>query len=162
MKLGTYFATFALAAGLSAGLGTGAQAQQLHASDPQTFVDFFATEGYRPELREDTVGDPMVMFRNEGKTEYLLFYDCTDNADCLSVQFFTIFQMEEGVPLEVLNDWNSGMLKRFTRAYTYDQTKVRLDMDIATSQDGISARDFGVLMKLWLMRKDEFEEKIGY
>jgi len=162
MKLGTYFATFALAAGLSAGLGTGAQAQQLLASDPQTFVDFFATEGYRPELREDTVGDPMVMFRNEGKTEYLLFYDCTDNADCLSVQFFTIFQMEEGVPLEVLNDWNSGMLKRFTRAYTYDQTKVRLDMDIATSQDGISARDFGVLMKLWLMRKDEFEEKIGY
>ena len=122
MKLGTYFATFALAAGLSAGLGTGAQAQQLLASDPQTFVDFFATEGYRPELREDTVGDPMVMFRNEGKTEYLLFYDCTDNADCLSVQFFTIFQMEEGVPLEVLNDWNSGMLKRFTRAYTYDQT----------------------------------------
>ncbi|MCB1347574.1 MAG: YbjN domain-containing protein [Maritimibacter sp.] len=162
MKLGTYFATFALAAGLSAGLGTGAQAQQLLASDPQTFVDFFATEGYRPELREDTVGDPMVMFRNEGKTEYLLFYDCTDNADCLSVQFFTIFQMDEGVPLEVLNDWNSGMLKRFTRAYTYDQTKVRLDMDIATSQDGISARDFGVLMKLWLMRKDEFEEKIGY
>ncbi|MEZ5721673.1 MAG: YbjN domain-containing protein [Paracoccaceae bacterium] len=162
MKLGTYFATFALAAGLSAGLGTGAQAQQLLASDPQTFVDFFATEGYRPELREDTVGDPMVMFRNEGKTEYLLFYDCTDNADCLSVQFFTIFQMEEGVPLEVLNDWNSGMLKRFTRAYTYGQTKVRLDMDIATSQDGISARDFGVLMKLWLMRKDEFEEKIGY
>ena len=162
MKLGTYFATFALAAGLSAGLGTGAQAQQLLASDPQTFVDFFATEGYRRELREDTVGDPMVMFRNEGKTEYLLFYDCTDNADCLSVQFFTIFQMDEGVPLEVLNDWNSGMLKRFTRAYTYDQTKVRLDMDIATSQDGISARDFGVLMKLWLMRKDEFEEKIGY
>ena len=162
MKLGTSIATAALAASLTTGLAAGAQAQQLLASDPQTFVDFFAAEGYRPELREDTVGDPMVMFRHEGKAEYLLFYDCTDNADCLSVQFFAIFQMDEGVPLEVLNDWNSGILKRFTRAYTYDDTKVRLDMDIATSQDGISSRDFGVLMKLWLMRKDEFQEKIGF
>ena len=158
MKLGTIFATAAVAMGL----GAGAHAQQLLASDPQTFVDFFAAEGYRPELREDTVGDPMVMFRHEGKTEYLLFYDCTDNADCLSVQFFTIFPMEEGVPLDVLNDWNSGILKRFTRAYMYDDGKVRLDMDIATSRDGISARDFGVLMKLWLMRKDEFQESIGF
>jgi len=157
MKLGTFFATAAIAVGL----GAGAQAQQLLASDPQTFVDFFTGEGYRPELREDTVGDPMVMFRHEGNVEYLLFYDCTENTDCLSVQFFTIFQMEEGVSLEVLNDWNSGVLKRFTRAYSYDD-KVRLDMDIATSRDGISARDFAVLMKLWLMRKDEFEEKIGY
>ncbi len=162
MKLGTFFATAALAAGLGAGVGQSAEAQQLLASDPQTFVDFFASEGYRPELREDTVGDPMVMFRREGKVEYLLFYDCTDNADCLSVQFFTIFPMEEGVPLEVLNDWNSGVLKRFTRAYTYDDNKVRLDMDIATSRDGISSRDFAVLMKLWLMRRDEFQEKIGF
>jgi len=158
MKLGTFLATAAMAAGLSAG----AQAQQLLASDPQSFVDFFTGEGYRPELRVDTVGDPMVMFRHEGKTEYLLFYDCTDNANCLSVQFFTIFQMDEGVPLDVLNDWNAGLLKRFTRAYTYDETKVRLDMDIATSLDGISSRDFGVLLKLWLMRKGEFEEKIGF
>lgn len=157
MKLGTIFATAALAAGI----GAGAEAQQLLASDPQTFVDFFAAEGYRPELRQDTVGDPMVMFRHEGKVEYLLFYDCTENANCLSVQFFTIFPMEEGVPLEVLNDWNSGILKRFTRAYSYDD-KVRLDMDIATSLDGISARDFAVLFKLWLMRKAEFEEKIGF
>lgn len=158
MKLGTFLATATLATGLAAG----AQAQQLLASDPQTFVDFFAAEGYRPELREDTVGDPMVMFRHEGKAEYLLFYDCTDNADCLSVQFFAIYPMEGGVPLEVLNDWNSGILKRFTRAYSYDDGKVRLDMDIATSRDGISARDFAVLMKLWLMRKDEFAEMIGY
>ena len=157
MKLGTFLASAVIALSL----GAGAMAQQLRAADPQTFVDFFASEGYRPELRVDTVGDPMVMFRHEGNIEYLLFYDCTDNADCLSVQFFTIFQMEEGVPLEVLNDWNSGALKRFTRAYSYDD-KVRLDMDIATSLDGISARDFAVLMKLWLMRKDEFREKIGY
>ncbi len=158
MKLGTFFATAAVAAGL----GAGAQAQQLLASDPQSFVDFFAAEGYRPELRVDSVGDPMVSFRHEGKLEYLLFYDCTGNADCLSVQFFSIFPMDEGVPLEVLNDWNSGALKRFTRAYTYDDTKVRLDMDIATSRDGISSRDFGVLLKLWLMRKDEFQEQIGF
>ncbi len=157
MKLAVFFATAALATGL----GAAAEAQQLRASEPQTFVDFFAAEGYRPELRQDTVGDPMVMFHHEGNPEYLLFYDCTENADCLSVQFFTIFQTEAGVPLELLNDWNSGVLKRFTRAYSYDD-KVRLDMDIATSQDGISARDFAVLMKLWLMRKAEFEEKIGY
>lgn len=158
MKLGTIFATAALVGGF----GTAALAQQLRASDPRSFEDFFLTEGYRPELTSDQVGDPMLLFRFEGETEYLLFYDCTDNADCLAVQFFSGYQMDETVPLEVLNAWNGGLTRRFTRAFNRDDGTVSFEMDIATSRDGISARDFRDLLSLWLMRKAEFEDKIGF
>ena len=158
MKLATFFATAALVAGF----GTAALAQQLRASDPQSFVDFLFDEGYRPELSTDQVGDPMILFRYEGETEYLLFYDCTENADCLAVQFFSGYQMDEAVPLDVINEWNGGLTRRFTRAFNREDGTVSFEMDIATSRDGISARDFLDLLSLWLMRKDEFEDKIGF
>lgn len=158
MKLGTFFATTALAAVI----GTAGQAQQLLASDPQTLVDFLVVEGFRPERTKDQVGDPMILFRYEGETEYLLFYDCTDHDNCLAVQFYAGYQMEDGVPLEVLNDWNGGLTRRFTRAFSSEDGTVSLEMDVATSLDGISSRDFRDLLDLWLMRKAEFEEKIGF
>lgn len=158
MKLGTSIATAALATFLA----TGAEAQQLLASEPQSFVEFFVGEGYRPELTRDQVGDPMVLFRYEGETEYLLFYDCTDHEGCLAVQFYAGYQMDDGVPLDVLNAWNGGVTRRFTRAFSGEDGTVSLEMDVATSQDGMSVRDFRDLLSLWLMRKTEFEEKIGF
>ena len=162
MKLGTFISTAALAASLTTGLAAGAQAQQLLASDPQTFVDFFVAEGYRPELREDTVGDPMVMFRHEGKAEYLLFYDCTDHVDCLAVQFYAGYQLDAPVSAEAVNTWNGSLSRRFTRAFVSEDGSVSLEMDIATSRDGISERDFRDLVGLWLLRKGEFEAQIGF
>ncbi|MCB1338746.1 MAG: YbjN domain-containing protein [Maritimibacter sp.] len=158
MKLGTSTAIAALALGLA----TAAEAQQVLASQPQSFVDFFVKEGFRPELTRDPTGDPMVMFRYEGATEYLLFYDCADHEACRSVQFYAAFPTESPVALETLNTWNSGMEGRFMRAYSLDDGAVRLNMDVATSQDGISERDFRDLLSLWLDRKQVFEQTIGF
>ena len=41
----------------------------------------------------------MILFDDEGEDEYLLFYDCTDNADCLAVQFYAGYQLDSGVNL---------------------------------------------------------------
>ena len=43
-----------------------------------------------------------------------------------------------------------------------DDGAVRLNMDVATSQDGISERDFRDLLSLWLDRKQVFEQTIGF
>lgn len=134
----------------------------LLASDPGTFVAFLESHGRAPELTTDQIGDPMIIFQDNGADEYLLFYDCTDNADCLAVQFYAGYQMDSAVELDVLNAWNGGLTRRFTRAFLGDDKTVSLEMDIATSRDGISERDFNDLLGLWLIRKGEFEGQIGF
>ena len=52
--------------------------------------------------------------------------------------------------------------RRFTRAFVSEDGSVNLEMDIATSRDGISERDFRDLVGLWLLRKSEFETQIGF
>lgn len=158
MKPVTLIATAAMAATL----GTAAFGQQLRASDTQSLVDFFTEEGYRPSLTTDQVGDPMIEFRHEGDTQYLLFYDCTEHEDCLAVQFYAGYQLDNPVPLETLNQWNGGESRRFTRAFLTESGMVGIEMDIATSKDGISSRDFKDLVSLWLQRQGEFESLIGF
>ncbi len=147
---------------VAVGFGSGARADNVLASDPQTFTDFFFEEGVPAQLSTDAYGDPFIEFRYEGKTYPLFFYDCQDNADCLAVQFYAGYEMEEPFSFERVNEWNSGE-HRFARAYfTPDDNVLHLEMDIATSSDGISARDFKDLMLLWIDRVDEFEEFIGW
>ncbi len=134
----------------------------LLASDPGSFVTFLDKHGRSPELTTDQLGDPMIIFDDEGEDEYLLFYDCTDNADCLAVQFYAGYQMDSDVNLDVLNAWNGGLTRRFTRAFLADDETVNLEMDVATSRDGMSERDFNDLLGLWLIRKGEFEAQIGF
>lgn len=148
-------------AALAAVIGGAAMADNVLASDPQSFVNFFFQEGIPAQLTKDAVGDPLIEFRDSGETRALFFYDCTDNTDCLSVQFYVGYQPDTPVTLEKLNDWNSGE-RRFTRAYAASDGAVRLEMDVATSLDGISFRDFNDLKDLWLDRVTEFEEFIGW
>lgn len=137
-------------------------ANALRASDPGSFVSFLEKRGSAPELTTDQVGDPMVIFYEEDQEEYLLFYDCTESADCLAVQFYAGYQLDDDVPLDVLNGWNGGLARRFTRAFVAEDGSINLEMDIATSRDGISQRDFRDLLGLWLVRKSEFEAQIGF
>jgi hypothetical protein len=157
MKLATFVASAAVATSLA----TAAFGQQLLASDPQTFMDFYFDNGYPAQLTEDAVGDPLIEFRHNGETMAMFFYDCVENTDCLAIQFYSGYQLEESLPLERLNEWNSGE-RRFTRAYLTEDNAARLEMDVATSLDGVSARDFGDLLELWLDRVVEFEEFIGW
>ncbi|OIP84954.1 MAG: hypothetical protein AUK37_05035 [Rhodobacterales bacterium CG2_30_65_12] len=155
--------TFRLAAAIviAAGLAGAAQADPLRASEPQSFIDWFFDAGYPAQLSTDGVGDPYIEFRNDGVVLPLWFYDCTDNSDCKSVQFYFGYKLETPVDLAQLNDWN-GEARRYTRAYQIEDSTVRLEMDIFTGADGISGRDFESLLRLWLDRLTEFEGFIGW
>lgn len=157
MNLSHLFASAAVAVTL----GPAAMADSVFASDPQSFMNFFFDQGYPAQLSEDAVGDPLIEFRHAGETRAMFFYDCVDNTECLAVQFYAGYRLDDPFSLERLNEWNSGE-RRFTRAYRTDDGAVRLEMDIATSADGISTRDFGDLLNLWLDRLGEFEEFIGW
>jgi hypothetical protein len=129
------------------------------ASDPQTFVAFFEDAGMPARLTEDTVGDPLVEYRSNGDKMSLFFYDCEDNVDCQAVQFYAGYRAEN-VTLETINSWNTD--RRFVRSYLTDEGVARIEMDVATSNDGLSTGDFDALLELWLDSVVLFEDHIKW
>lgn len=129
------------------------------ASAPQSFVDFFENAGFPARLTEDSVGDPLVEYRSNGDKLSLFFYDCEDNVDCQAVQFYAGYR-DGGVSLEALNSWNTE--RRFVRSYLTDDGVARIEMDVATSNDGLTYRDFDALLDLWLDSVVLFENHIDW
>ncbi len=145
---------------LALGLAAPASAQQILASNPQSLINFFFGLGIPAQLTTDAVGDPLVEFRVNSDTYQVFFYDCTENANCLALQFYSGYRLDQPVSLETVNGWNTD--RRFVRAYRTDDGAARIEMDIATSSDGISARDFEDLYNLWIESVGLFEERIGF
>jgi len=145
---------------LAIGLAAPASAEQILASNPQSLINFFFEQGVPAQLKADSVGDPLVEFRVNSDTGQIFFYDCTDNTNCLALQFYAGYKLDVPVDLETINSWNTD--RRFVRAYRTDDGAARIEMDIATSQDGISSRDFADLYSLWLESVGLFEERIGW
>lgn len=130
------------------------------ATNPQSFVDFFIEAGFPARLETDGVGDPLVEYRSNGDKQSLYFYDCTDNVDCQAVQFYAGYNTEDTVDLSMINAWNSE--RRFVRAYLTEENVSRIEMDVATSDDGMSHRDFEALLDLWLDSVVLFEDHIHW
>ena len=133
--------------------------QTVLASAPDSLVTFFKSAGYPVRLTEDTVGDPLIEYRVNGDKMSLFFYDCEDNVDCQAVQFYAGYT-DAGATLETINAWNTD--RRFVRAYLTEDNVARIEMDVATSADGLSFGDFEAILGLWLESVDRFEEHIGW
>ena len=152
--------SLAVGLALATSIAAPATAEQILASNPKSVVNFFLSQNVPAQLTTDSVGDPLVEFRVDGDTGQVFFYDCTNNANCLALQFYSGYKLDAPVSLETINSWNTD--RRFVRAYRTDDGAARIEMDIATSQSGISAADFGDLYSLWTESVGLFEERIGW
>lgn len=137
-----------------------AAAQQVIAKDPQTVVQTLQAEGYAAKLGTDNQGDPMITSSSSGSKFVILFYNCTDNKDCATIQFRSSYDFDEPVPLEKLNEWNRT--KRFIRAYLDEENDPAVDMDIDLDKGGISTPLFIEYLGTWVMLVAQFEEHIGF
>lgn len=145
---------------LAISLAAPATAQQVLASNPQSVMDYFFQNGIPAQLATDGVGDPLVEFRHESDTMQVFFYDCIDNLNCLSLQFYAGYRVDKGVTLETINSWNTD--RRFVRSYMTDEGAARIEMDIATGYDGISHTDFTEVYNLWIESVGLFEQRINW
>jgi hypothetical protein len=159
MKFRSLLLSAATVAALSAPVTAQAEGVVI-ASDPQTVMDFFFDLGVPAKLTVDGVGDPLIEFRVNANEMQLYFYDCENNADCLAVQFFSGYQVDDSVSLSDMNAWNAD--RRFARGYLTDDGAARIEMDVATSYHGIATEDFMDLYELWLESVDVFEARIGW
>lgn len=149
-----------LAAAAALTLPTLASAEMLVATNPDTLVQFFVEEGADVESTVDNAGDPKLKVEYYGTDFVLYFYDCTDNSDCKSIQFFSGYKTEGSVRKAKVNTWNAE--NRFSRAYISDSGSARIEHDLHLGNAGIDADDFATLVSKWTSAQGEFEAFIDW
>jgi len=153
-------AIFAVAIGLLA--ASPALAQQVTAKDPQSVARALVASGYRAEMKKDGEGDPMIMSASSGTKFGVFFYNCTNHANCATVQFHAGFDTDPGKApsLEKINAWNRT--QRFGRAYLDNEGDPVIEMDIDLDDGGMSQPLFLDNLEFWVSVLAQFEKEIGW
>ena len=137
-----------------------ANAESVRAQDPGTLVRALQQAGYVAELGDDMVGDPKISSVVAGTTFQIFFYNCTNHANCATVQFHSGYDLRVPITLELLNQHNQE--QRFARAYLDKEDDPILAMDIDLDDGGISPALFVDNLEFWATVLQDFERRIGY
>ena len=137
-----------------------AAAQMVKAQDPQSLVAVLQGAGYAAKLGADKTGDPMITSGASGTTFQILFYNCTKNTACATVQFHAGYDLKTSPGLEKINAWNSG--NRFGRAYLDKENDPMVAMDLDLDDGGVSKALFIDNVEFWTSMLAAFERHIGY
>jgi hypothetical protein len=146
---------------IAAGLFTAATPAlaDVNAANPASVQRVLQEAGYRAELTTDSGGDPMIESDAGGSRFIVLFYDCEDNRNCESVQFFAGYS-DAGASYKAINEFNQA--RRYARAYITDDGDARLEMDVETAPAGIPDATFSTYISLFGLLMTRFEEQIGW
>ncbi|RAP41807.1 hypothetical protein BYZ73_07570 [Rhodovulum viride] len=141
----------------------GAASADVIASDPDTVLKALRAEGLAATMETDDLGDPKIVTHLTGKsnTEFsVLFYGCTDNTDCSSIQFYVAYDMPDPVTALKMNQWNREWL--FTKATLDDEGDPGLEMDVILADPGVDDKLFATTIDLWRQSIDAFEDFIDW
>ncbi len=125
------------AAGMVA--ATPAAAQMVEARDPQSIMEALKAAGYPAELKKDGSGDPMIVTASEKRKMGILFYGCTNNANCSYISFYFGISFDPGdkkMSAEQVANWNKQ--RRFGRLILDDDGSVVLRQEVNLAKGGMS------------------------
>ncbi|GGD92140.1 hypothetical protein GCM10011515_09780 [Tsuneonella deserti] len=148
----------ALLAALASVAAMPASAAEVRAQDVASVVTAMKKAGYKADLTQDGVGDPMITSALDGTKFVVLFYNCTEHVDCRTIQFSTGYT-GSSADVNDMNKWNSS--QRFGRAYIDDEGDPALQMDIDLDDGGISQALFEDNLEFWASLVPRFEDAIG-
>lgn len=140
-------------------VGGVAQAQMVTAKDPSSIVKVLQKNGYRAELTKDDSGDPMIRSASSGTNFLILFYGCTANKDCATIQFTSGFTSYKNATVASINAWNTK--NRWGRAYINEKGAARLEMDVDLDDGGMSTLLFEDNLEYWVAVAANFEKHIS-
>lgn len=147
------------AAALITTLGTPAFAQMVSAADPASIVAAVQAMGYQAELTKDDDGDPLIRSALDGSKFAIIFYGCTKNRACQTIQFYAGFKSDENVSVETMNEWNKT--KRFSRAYIDNDKDPVIEMDVDLDDGGMSRALFEDNFEFWSALMPQFKQAIA-
>jgi hypothetical protein len=135
-------------------------AAMVQAQNPQSLVKALQDAGYQAQLGKDGAGDPMITSAVSGTKFRILFYNCTQNKDCKTVNFLVAYDFDKALPLERINAFNQE--NRFVRAYLDKENDPVLAMDVDLDDGGLSDALFIDNVEFWTSLLANYERAIGY
>src|SRR4051794_18018161 len=101
----TFLKPLALAISLWA-MAAPAHAAMVTAQDPKSLVAALQGSGYQALLGADKTGDPMITSAVNGSKFQILFFNCTNNRDCRTVEFYSAYHLDKPNSAERMNAFN--------------------------------------------------------
>jgi hypothetical protein len=137
-----------------------AEAAIVQAQSPQTIVTALQKAGYMAQLASDSGGDPMINSAASGSKFKVFFYNCTDNKDCTTIQFYVGYHLDKPVAVDEINGFNQS--KRFIRAMIDKENDPVMVMDLNLDKGGMSDALFIDNLEVWTSQIADFERAIGF
>jgi hypothetical protein len=150
---------FVLAGALALAAASPAAAASVQAENPQSIVKALQDAGYQAQLGTDSAGDPMVTSAVSGTQFRILFYNCTANKNCKTVNFLRGWDLDKAMQLDAINKFNAE--NRFVRAYLDKEGDPMLAMDVDLDDGGMSDALFIDNVEFWATLLGSFERHIG-
>jgi hypothetical protein len=119
----------------------------------------FERNGLSVELTEDDQGAPQLKSTDKSEPFSVYFYSCTDGEACGFIQFSTGWNMENGITLAKIEEWNST--KVWGQAYRDEDKDPWLSMAI-NLKGGVTVENFDDTVDWWKFILREFETHIGW
>jgi hypothetical protein len=158
MKLKHSVATMILAVGLMTGA---AHAKPIPDGGVTVtdIADVMKAKGYKAEVTTDNSGDPMIKSAGSGVKFEVYFYGCNSSKRCTSIQFSAGFDLDKGLALSKINEWN--YTKRFGRGALDDEMDpyIRYDLDV---EKGFTTEAVANNLDTWDSILSSFKTFINY
>ncbi len=125
--------------------------------------------GYQAELSTASDGDPRIAVSVEGYKWAVFFYGCAKQGDldqrsCLSLQFFSGYNVSQPVSAFTMNKFNSE--NRYIRAYTANTERgqaARISMDVMFGGTGADpAKNFRAHLNMMKYQTSQFRKLINF
>ncbi len=116
--------------------------------------------GYRASIETDGEGDPIIHSSAAGVNFSIVFYDCTENRDCESIQFSAGFDLSTPTTAATMNEWNRQ--KRYASAWIDDEGDPYLQYDVTMGGGGLSVDNFKTALDLWEDLLGDFQKHIDW
>ncbi len=153
------FGVMCLSTGLIAG-SVSAEESNVTALTPESLAGFLDAEDISYEQSTDDVGDPKFEVDYYGIEFSVFYYGCRNNTECDAIQFFSGYELNGGVRLSKINNWN--IENRYSRAYISDNGSVWIEHDVFLGQHGLHPDDFAQTIGAWAGVLKEFEDYIDW
>ncbi len=108
------------------------------------------------DMDRDAQGDPLINGRIEGVRYSILFYGCTNNRDCRTIQLVASWE-GVNVPPDAVNAWNSRKL--FSKVFSTADGGLSLSLPVNLNR-GVTRANLEDHFELWTSILAEFRREV--
>ena len=125
---------------------------------PDEVAAVLKARGLPAKFGKDRQGDPKIESKIGSDHFFVYFYTCKGER-CAAIQFSKGYDLDGGIDLEKLNDWNRD--HRFGRAFRDNENDPWVQMDVDLER-GSTTESVANNLETWLAVQEAFSAAIGW